>query len=46
MDTLYNSKIFNKLSDSEIGLYRESSAYVVSLLRDELSNGELIQTEI
>ena len=45
MDTLYNSKIFAKLSDSETGLYRESSAYVASLLRDELSNGELIQTE-
>ena len=46
MDTLYNSKIFTKLSDSETGLYRESSAYVFSLLRDELSNGELIQTEV
>ena len=46
MDTLYNSKIFTKLSDSETGLYRESSAYVFSLLRDELANGALVQTEV
>ena len=46
MDTLYNSEIFDKLYDSETGLYRESPAYVAALLRDELSNGRLIQLEI
>ena len=46
MDTLYNSKLFVKLSDSETGLYRESSAYVASLLRDEIANGAIVQTEV
>ena len=46
MDTLYNSELFAKLSDSETGLYRESSAYATELLRDELANGKLIQNEI
>jgi len=46
MDILYNSEVFVKLSDEETGLYRESSAYVASLLRDELANGRITQTEI
>ena len=46
MDILYNSEIFTKLSDKEIGLYRESSAYVIALLRDELANGKIIQAEV
>jgi len=46
MDNLYNSEIFLKLSDKETGLYRESPAYVASLLRDELASGRIIQTEI
>ena len=46
MDTLYNSEVFEKLSDSETGLYRESSAYVTALLRDELANGKLTQSEV
>ena len=46
MDTLYNSEVFEKLSDKETGLYRESSAYVMVLLRDELTNGKLIQMEV
>ena len=46
MDTLYNSEVFSKLSDSETGLYRESSAYVAGLLKDELANGKLVQDEI
>jgi hypothetical protein len=32
MDTTYNSKVFDKLSDRETGLYRESPAYVAALL--------------
>ena len=46
MDILYNSEVFVKLSDEETGLYRESSAYVAALLRDELANGRITQTEI
>ena len=46
MNVLYNSEVFAKLSDSETGLYRESSAYVTGLLRDELENGGLVQAEI
>jgi len=46
MDILYNSEIFAKLSDRETGLYREGSAYVTELLRDELANGKLTQIEI
>ena len=46
MDILYNSEIFVKLSDKETGIYRESSAYVTALLRDELANGKIIQTEV
>jgi len=46
MDILYNSEIYAKLSDSETGLYRESSAYVTELLRDELANGKLTQVEV
>jgi hypothetical protein len=46
MDKVYNSTLFDKLSDSETGLYRESSAYCYSLLRDELDKGEFVQNEV
>jgi hypothetical protein len=46
MDILFNSELFAKLTDSETGLYRESSAYIMDLLRDELKNGMIIQLEI
>ena len=46
MDTVYNSETFDKLSDSETGLYRESPAYVAALLRDELAYGKLTQIEV
>jgi len=46
MDMLYNSEIFEKLNDSETGLYRESSAYVAVLLMDELANGRITQIEV
>ena len=46
MNTFYNSEVFTKLSDSETGLYRESSAYVAGLLKDELANGKLVQSEV
>jgi len=46
MDAVYNSEVFDKLSDTETGLYRESSAYVAGLLKDELANGGFIQIEV
>ena len=46
MAMMYNSEVFAKLSDAETGLYRESPAYVVALLRDEIANGEMMQSEI
>jgi uncharacterized protein YqgV (UPF0045/DUF77 family) len=45
MDKVYNSILFDKLSDGETGLYRESSAYCYSLLKDELTQGQFVQME-
>ena len=42
----YNSQTFNKLTDVETGLYRESSAYVYGLFQDERNFARLIQAEI
>ena len=46
METVYNSALFDKLSDPETGLYRESSAYVYTLLQDELKHGGFVQIEV
>jgi hypothetical protein len=46
MDMVYNSTTYEKLTDPDTGLYREGSAYVYELLKDELSEGKLIQKEI
>ena len=46
MNILFNSEVFSKLTDYETGLYRESSAYVLTLLRDEITNGCIVQIEI
>ena len=46
METLYQSILFDKLSDQETGLYRESAGYVYALLKDELKNKIFIQAEI
>jgi len=46
MDIFYNSVTIEKLYDNETGLYMESSAYVLELLRDEIANGEFIQIEV
>lgn len=46
MELLYKSTLFEKLSDIETGLYRESSAYVYELLKDEVANGKFVQIEI
>ena len=36
MNLLYSSDLFDKLQDSETGLYLEGSAYIYELLKDEL----------
>ena len=38
MRLLYDSELYNKLSDTETELYRESPAYVYGLFQDELSD--------
>ena len=46
MHTIYDSEVYDKLIDSDTGLYRESPAYVYGLLQDELEYGHIIQAEI
>lgn len=46
MKIFYNSQTFDKLSDTETGLYLESSAYVYGIFQDEINFGNLIQAEI
>lgn len=45
MDIIYNSLVFEKLTDISTGLYKESSSYIYELLIDELREGALIQKE-
>ena len=46
MNYFYESQIFDKLQDVDTGLYRESSAYVYDLYKDELNFGHIVQAEI
>lgn len=46
MQLFYNSRVFDKLTDIETGLYLESSAYVYGIFQDERNFGNLIQTEM
>ncbi|MCM1246095.1 MAG: hypothetical protein NC293_10685 [Roseburia sp.] len=46
MSVLYSSAIYDKISDVETGLYRESPAYVYGLLQDEINFGKIIQAEL
>ena len=39
-------KDFDTLQDVETGLYRESSAYIYDLYKDELNFGHIVQAEI
>lgn len=45
MDMVYNSDVFERLSNENTGLYRESSSYIYELLKDELADGKIIQKE-
>ncbi|MBQ3427751.1 MAG: hypothetical protein IJH37_11520 [Clostridia bacterium] len=46
MRRFYVSDTMEKLSDADTGLYRESSAYVYDLYKNEAHNGRIIQNEI
>ena len=46
MRILYASEVYEKLTDTETGLYRESPGYVYGLLQDELNFGHIVQAEI
>ncbi len=46
MKKVYDSTIFEKLSNYDTGLYRESSAYVYELFKDELREGRIVQKEL
>ena len=41
LDTLYNSELYTKLSDPKTGLYAQSSLYVYSYLKEELTKGAI-----
>ncbi len=46
MHIFYDSQTFDKLSDTETGMYLESPAYVYGIFKDEYNFGYLIQMEI
>ncbi len=46
MASLFNSEIYDKINDTETGLYMESPAYVYGLFADEMNFGRIIQTEL
>ena len=46
MRVVYDSEVYEKIVDIEIGLYRESPAYVYGLLQDELNFGRIMQAEL
>lgn len=46
MAMLYSSSVYDKVLDTETGLYRESPAYVYGLFQDEMNFGRIVQTEI
>jgi len=46
MKTFYDSEVFERLCDTETGLYRESGGYVYDLYQIERKHGQLVQVEI
>ena len=45
IDKFYSSETFEKLNDSETGLYRESAAYVYELYKNEKLFGKIAKVE-
>ncbi len=43
-DSLYNSETYTKLTDASTGLYFQSSGYVYSYLKREITTGKLETT--
>lgn len=46
MNRFYTSRTFDKLQDSETGLYLEGSAYVYGIYLDEMRDGTLEQVAL
>ena len=46
MRIIYASDVYEKLTDTETGLYRESPGYVYGLLQDEINFGHIVQEEL
>lgn len=46
LDIVYNADVFERVSDVETGLYKESSSYIYELLKDELVEGDHQQRRI
>jgi hypothetical protein len=46
MKTFYDSEVFDRLCDTETGMYRESGGYVYDLFKIERKHGRLAQVEI
>lgn len=40
METVYNSQLFEKILDTDTGLYYQSSGYNYEMLREEYLNGK------
>ena len=41
MDTVYSSRLYDKILDTKTGLYYQSSCYNYELLRKELQTGKI-----
>lgn len=46
MNKFYHSEVFEKLQNTETGLYQQSPAYVYDLFKDEMNFGHIVQAEI
>ncbi len=44
-DTIYNSKIYQKLIDTETGLYIQSPLYIYEYLKEEIGKPKAINKE-
>ncbi len=42
LDCVYSSELFEKLQDTDTGLYYQSSGYNYELLKDEIRYGKII----